>query len=207
MELRSAGAPAEFAFPPADHLALGASLGLLDFDAGASPAAGWSTRCCERLHACTVLTAHHLVLETAPGLLSKFASMIADASSRSAQVWYCAHVYVYGSFKEVSGRVHVLFPQNLRLTICLACSKRVPPHGQARARRARSLCACGTRPRCWSWRCAAGRCSARRPRGSRPPPRPTSCARACWRSAASSRAATPRRRARTPSYRLEFYVW
>ena len=37
VELRSVGAPAEFAFPPADHLALGASLGLLDFDAGAPP--------------------------------------------------------------------------------------------------------------------------------------------------------------------------
>ena len=35
VELRSVGTPAEFAFPPADHLALGAALGLLDFDAGA----------------------------------------------------------------------------------------------------------------------------------------------------------------------------
>jgi len=35
--LRVVGAQREFDFPPADHLALGAALGLLDFDAGAPP--------------------------------------------------------------------------------------------------------------------------------------------------------------------------
>lgn len=37
--LRTVGAPREFAYPPADHLALGAALGLLDFDAGMGPVA------------------------------------------------------------------------------------------------------------------------------------------------------------------------
>ena len=35
--LRTVGAPREFASAPADHLALGAALGLLDFDAGMGP--------------------------------------------------------------------------------------------------------------------------------------------------------------------------
>jgi len=39
--LRVVGAQREFDFPPADHLALGAALGLLDFDAGARLGTLW----------------------------------------------------------------------------------------------------------------------------------------------------------------------
>jgi hypothetical protein len=48
--LRVVGAQREFDFPPSDHLALGAALGLLDFDAGAPPGdalVAWSSSWCE----------------------------------------------------------------------------------------------------------------------------------------------------------------
>jgi len=91
---------------------------------------------------------------------------------------------------------------SIQLPACGPAERAAPPRAQARARRAQSSWSCAMRPRCWSWACAAGRCSARRPPASRPPPHPTSCARACWRSAASSRAGIPRRRARAVTLNL-----
>ena len=66
MELRSVGAPAEFAFPPADHLALGASLGLLDFDAGAPPVMGGAhtaVSACMHMPPCRPITWHWGLLQ------------------------------------------------------------------------------------------------------------------------------------------------
>ncbi len=68
-ELRSVGTPAEFEFLPADHLALGGSLGLLDFDAGASPSQAVWLKCDQ---ACTILPAHDMALETALRQLACF---------------------------------------------------------------------------------------------------------------------------------------